>query len=311
MGEWSKKIGEYGENVVERFLSVIGWDNPAKGIQIKCSKQNEEHKNKEGKPVHTHGIDFLYSYMSPLIDGQLNNIIISSKYKTEKYPNSPTNLFKDFFEDLVNTVDCFDSSDQKNQVLEVHNQFSSINDVGVLFWLNNQKDSNDDLISVIANARIDVTMDKTIYIMDNKHVAFILDLISYIKALNKYNYSFFYPSTGQNINPINRTDNGTILPVEYINSSVIPIRLENKNNPNEVTFLVGSIDGFDQDSFMRLMGLAKDMSKHLTGEVIIGFPDYNDLDHKNMVSIAKQGFGDVDFAKTVSVVNYHNQLNVY
>lgn len=311
MGEWSKKIGEYGENVVERFLSVIGWDNPAKGIQINCSKQNEEHKNKEGKPVHTHGIDFLYSYMSPLIDGQLNNIIISSKFKTEKYPNSPTNLFKDFFEDLVNTVDCFDSSDQKNQVLEVHNQFSSINDVGVLFWLNNQKDSNDDLINVIANARIDVTMDRTIYIMDNKHVAFILDLISYIKAINKYNYSFFYPSTGQNINPINRTDNGTILPVEYINSSVIPIRLENKNNPNEVTFLVGSIDGFDQDSFMRLMGLAKDMSKHLTGEVIIGFPDYNDLDHKNMVSIAKQGFEDVNFAKTVSVVNYHNQLSVY
>ena len=25
MGEWSKKIGEYGENLVERFLSVIGW----------------------------------------------------------------------------------------------------------------------------------------------------------------------------------------------------------------------------------------------------------------------------------------------
>ena len=101
MGEWSKKIGEYGEDVVERFLSVIGWDNPAKGIQIKCSKQNEEHKNKEGKPVHTHGIDFLYSYISPLVDGQLNNIIISSKYKTEKYPNSPTNLFKDFFEDKL------------------------------------------------------------------------------------------------------------------------------------------------------------------------------------------------------------------
>lgn len=311
MGEWSKKIGEYGENVVEKFLSVIGWDNPAKGIQIKCSKQNEEHKNKEGKPVHTHGIDFLYSYMSPLVDGQLNNIIISSKYKTEKYPNSPTNLFKEFFEDLVNTVDCFDSSEQKNQVLEDHHQFSSINDVGVLFWLNNQEDSNDDLISVIANARIDRTMDTTIYIMDNKHVAFILDLISYIKVSNKYNYSFFYPSTGQNINPISRTDNGTILPVEYINSSIIPIRLENKNNPNEVTFLVGSIDGFDQDGFKRLMGLAKDMSKHLTGEVIIGFPDYNDLNHKNTVSITKQGFDDVDFAKTVSVVNYHNQLSVY
>ena len=24
MGEWSKKIGEYGEDVVEKFLSIIG-----------------------------------------------------------------------------------------------------------------------------------------------------------------------------------------------------------------------------------------------------------------------------------------------
>lgn len=36
MGEWSKKIGEYGENLVERFLSVIGWNDPVKGITIPC-----------------------------------------------------------------------------------------------------------------------------------------------------------------------------------------------------------------------------------------------------------------------------------
>lgn len=40
MGEWSKKIGEYGEDIVERFLSIIGWKDPAKGIQINCLKDN-------------------------------------------------------------------------------------------------------------------------------------------------------------------------------------------------------------------------------------------------------------------------------
>ena len=54
MGEWSKKIGEYGENVVERFLSVIGWNEPQKGIEIKCSSQEGSHKNNAGAPVHTH-----------------------------------------------------------------------------------------------------------------------------------------------------------------------------------------------------------------------------------------------------------------
>ena len=55
-----------------------------------------------------HGIDFLYSYMSPLVDGQLNNAIISSKFQAKKYPNSPTTKFKD----LIRTIDCFDNSTQ-------------------------------------------------------------------------------------------------------------------------------------------------------------------------------------------------------
>ncbi len=76
-------------------------------------------------------------------------------------------------------------------------------------------------------------------------------------------------------------------------------------------FFLGSIDDFDQDCFMRLMGLSKDLSKHLTGKVIIGFPDYNDLEHKNTVSLSKQGFEDSNFAKTVSAVNYHNPFDIF
>lgn len=102
MGEWSKKIGEYGEDVVEKFLSIIGWHEPVKGITIPCSMQNGEHKNDRGESVKTHGIDFMYSYMNPLIDNQLNNVIISSKYSMEKYPNSPTQKFKWFMTDLIN-----------------------------------------------------------------------------------------------------------------------------------------------------------------------------------------------------------------
>ena len=41
MEEWSKKIGEYGENLVEKVLSVVGRTDLQKGIEIKCS--NEEH----------------------------------------------------------------------------------------------------------------------------------------------------------------------------------------------------------------------------------------------------------------------------
>ena len=130
MGEWSKKIGEYGENLVEKILSVVGWTDLQKGIEIKCS--NEEHTNTKGKPLKTHGIDFLYSYLSPLVDGQLNNVIISSKFQAKKYPNNPTTKFKDFMKDLIHTIDCFDNSTQKENVIQGFN-FTSVNSVGVLY----------------------------------------------------------------------------------------------------------------------------------------------------------------------------------
>jgi len=36
MGELSKRIGEHGKNVVEQFLSAIGWKNLQKGFDIPC-----------------------------------------------------------------------------------------------------------------------------------------------------------------------------------------------------------------------------------------------------------------------------------
>lgn len=310
MGEWSKKIGEYGENFVEKFLSVIGWSDLAKGNTINCSKQNGEHVNEKGNKVHTHGIDFLYSYMNPLVGSQLNNVLVSSKFETSKYPNSPTKKFKDYIVDLISTLDCFDCSELKDSVLK-HYQYSTINDIGVLFWLNNQEDSNDDLISVVSSARIDVLRNNTIYIMDNKRVGFILEIMKFIKTKNNYTHSFYYPLTGQNINPTNRTNTGNILPVEFLNSSVIPIKLENKNNSKEICLFLGTIDNFEEDTFIRLMGLAKDISTNLAGEVIIGFLDYQELQHKKIVSISKQGFQDSDFTKTVSVINFLNPSNAF
>lgn len=72
---------------------------------------------------------------------------------------------------------------------------------------------------------------------------------------------------------------------------------------------LATIDHFEADEFMRLMGLAKDISTNLVGEVIIAFPDYDQLKHSNVVNELKQGFQDADFTKTVSVVNYINPIN--
>lgn len=311
MGEWSKKIGEYGEKVVENFFSVIGWNDLSKGETLPCSNSTK-HLNKEEKPKETHGIDFLYSYMNPLVSGQLNNVLISSKYKTNKYPNSPTNTFKEFMADLITTLECFDGSQMKSSIIDGFS-CSSINDVGVLVWLNNQEDSNDDLISVVSSVRIIETLEnKTIYILDNKRVAFIIEVMKYIYAkANKYEHYFYYPNTGQNINPQGRQNVGKMLPVEYLNSSIIPIKLVNKDNSKETCLFLATLDNFEEEDLMRLMGLSKDITTDLSGEVIIAFPDYNELIHKSIVAIAKQKFQVPEFTNTVNVVNFNNSLNVF
>ncbi|MBD8347673.1 hypothetical protein [Dysgonomonas sp. HGC4] len=310
MGEWSKKIGEYGEKVVERFFSIIGWNDLSSGVTLKCIN-SEQHLNDKGKPKETHGIDFFYSYISPLVSGQLNNIVISSKYKTIKYPNSPTKLFKEFMDDLITTLECFECSDFKNSIL-VNNPCSSINDIGVLFWLNNQSDSNDDLISMVSSARIDAIANRTIYIVDNMRIAFILEVMKYIKIMEKkYDYFFYYPNTGQNINPQNRQNTGKILPVEYLNSSIIPIKLVNRDNTKETCLFIATLNNFEEDDLIRLIGLSKDITTDLIGEVIIAFPDYEELNHRQSVTIAKQKFQSSEFTKIINVVNFNNSLNVF
>lgn len=311
MGEWSKKIGEYGENVTEKFFSVIGWHDLSKGIELPCLN-SDKHLNENGNPKTTHGIDFLYSYMNQFVSGQLNNIVISSKYKTIKYPNSPTGIFKDFMDDLITTLECFDSSTLKDSIRDGFS-CSSINDVGVLFWLNNQEESNDDLISIVSSARIsDTYTDKTIYIMDNKRVAFILEVMKYIKTMSDiFDYNFYYPNTGQNINPQSRENVGKTLPVEYLNSSIIPIKLTNKDNHKETCLFLATLDDFEEGDLIQLIGLAKDITTDLIGQVIIAFPNYRELEHKQAVTQAKQKFQSAQFTKTVKVVNFNNPLDVY
>ena len=54
MGEWSKKIGEYGEKIVETFFSVIGWNDLSKGVVLPCIN-GKKHLNEKGNPKETHG----------------------------------------------------------------------------------------------------------------------------------------------------------------------------------------------------------------------------------------------------------------
>jgi hypothetical protein len=312
MGELSKRIGEHGENVVAQFLSIIGWKNLQKGFDIPCLL-DAKHSTKDDKSRQTHGIDFLYTYKSPLISNILNNIIISSKFTTAKYPDKPNTEFKKYFDDLAVAIECFSISEKRNEIVSGFGNYSKINDIGLLFWLSNSNEerSYDDLIEKIANAQIKEDHNvHCIFVVDNKRIMFILDVIKFLKSdFQNFDYYFYYPNTGQNISPMERENTGTYLPVEYINSSILPIKLQNKANAKEIYFAMFSIDCFEKDDFRKIMGVAKDISTNLTSKVFICFPDYDEISHVNDVTQAKQQFTDTNFSNTVLVKNYRNKFS--
>lgn len=54
--------------------------------------------------------------------------------------------------------------------------------------------------------------------------------------------------------------------------------------------------------------MSKELSTGLASKVYIGFPDYNEVEHKNLINIAKQQFQDADFTGCVNVLNYNDKF---
>ena len=53
----------------------------------------------------------------------------------------------------------------------------------------------------------------------------------------------------------------------------------------------------------------KDLSTNLAGQVIIGFPDFNNLLHEDVVKTSKLGFQDANYTKTVKAINFLNPID--
>lgn len=303
MGEKSRMIGEYGEKTVENFLKLIGWGEVPRNIQFECIK-NENHEKT------THGIDFYFAYKSPLIDGILKSISVSVKFTSEPYPNSPNSVFKKHFEDLVHSIECFKHSKERKQIINNTKGYNMVEETGVLFFLSNSPESYDDLISKISNVNLkDDYLFDSVYLVDNQRIDFIFHSISF--AQNYYpeeaEILFYYPDTGKNLIPLEKQNCGKILPVEYINASIIPMRVEELKT-KQVTLMLFTIDPFSESDLIRLIALAQDLSKSWAGKITIAFPDYNELKHSQDVRIAKNAFVNSFITNNLDVVSYKNDF---
>lgn len=303
MGEKSKIIGEYGETAVENFLKLIGWGSAPNNIEFKCIRPTK-HDN-----ARTHGLDFYFAYKSPLVDSVLKSVSISVKFSNKVYLNSPNSKFKEYVKDLATAIECCKNSDEVVRFVASINGYSKTEETGVLFWLSNNEETYDDLITKISTAQL--TLDNqfhSLYVVDNKRIEFIYKSIAFAKArFFNSEILFYYPDTGKNILPTVKKNCGKILPVEYINSSILPLRIQDKDS-GKTTLALFTIDSFEPRDLKRLIGLAQDISKSWSSGVMIAFPNYNALNHSNDVKAAKLIYENNELIENLEIVSYNDSF---
>ncbi|MDZ4621182.1 hypothetical protein ORM77_25380 [Bacillus cereus] len=299
MGEKSKNSGEAGEKVAKNFLKLIGWSNILDGFDIPCVKPTK-HEQKEGSKRKTHGVDFLTAYRCPFHNKKLEVAFISMKYR-DAY-KAETSSFKGFLKDIATAMECAKKS-KINSLKQVHKVKKAAN-TGVVIWLAYQEDPSADAISGITDFRsIDDIHYESIYLVDNQRINFILGLLGFArKEFHDGEIEFFYPETGYNNDSFERTYSGKILPVQYINSSVLPLKIIDKNE--EEYFILGVKDKFNAHSLKRLIGLSQKLTLAWGKRIIICFPNYHELTHGQEVKRVKLEFDDSRFIDKVEVRNY-------
>ncbi len=307
MGEWSKKVGDDGENIAGEFLRLIGWGASQSGVQIQCLKP-EQHKISES-PRRTHGIDYLFAYKSPLVDDVAVNVVVSVKFSAKPYLSNPVGKFKEHFTDLAHTLECFKNSETRRELAKTVKGVTKAQDVGVLIWINNDRNSTGDVISQLPRTILPDSLNfEIVYLVDNKRAQFIFDSISYARKIGDGGaVTFFCPDTGKNIDPQTKVQHGQILPVDYVNSAVLPLGIGEKGSPDR-NLMLSTQEPFSEAGLKRLMGLARHLSQGWRNRVIIAFPDFDALIHTNTVQAARGCFSDAGFASGIEVHCYDDDF---
>ncbi|MFT6137753.1 MAG: hypothetical protein ACJAUJ_000839 [Salibacteraceae bacterium] len=311
MGEFSKEIGELGEKLVSRFLDTIGWSGPQSGESIDCSYSVAHKNNGTQNGRKTHGIDLFYSTRSQLQDHTLDNVVMSVKYTDKPYPPNPSSTFKAHFKDLAQTIECYMKSDFRVDNNDEHSMtgIKQANDTGVLFWLTNNKGSDQDVVTKVSTIQLEKTLSfSSIYVVDNARAAFIYNTVKYARN-NFPNHDFFYhyTSSSSNYKGADNDKYGKILPVEYLVSNIIPFRLINKNTQKN-TFCLASREPFDADAINRLLYLASDISQDFTDEFVFLFPEYDPLRDEKVLKKAKRLVKDKSDSLDIKVFAYNDDF---
>ena len=304
MGEISKRTGELGEEAAIKFLNRIGWINGQQNISIPC-KDTVKHPGRE-----THGVDYLKIYECPLIQQRLVHSVVSVK-ATQSYDRYPNSKFKSHLKELSDICNCYDRSNEKGDVAQnfIDNGIIETESIiGILIWLSGEvSDEQRDLLTETSTAQIDGLEDfqfEAAYLVDIKRAEFIWTILAHADQ-QFAGWEFLYIETGLNYREDIKVKSGAILPVEYINASVIPMKYSTAGAEHIVLY---TSESYNEEDLKKYVGMANKLSSSFAGSIEILFPDYKTNGNENSVRRVIDFFTDQSTAKKIKVGSYQDKL---
>lgn len=297
MGELSKTIGELGENItLDNVLLKLGWRG-SKNPDIACSLQKKHGKKK-------HGIDVFSFHADPLASDFFTSITTSVKYN--EVPANNGN-FLTYAHDLTTASECVEHSSEYTNLLKGKHT-RGVNHSCVLFWLNHTSPEERNLLPKIGDINSALNFHfNNVYLVDNLRISFLYKSISFAEQLfNNSSVEFLYSSSSINDNIYGqRREAEKILPVEFINSPILPFRIITKEQQKVLAICLN--ENFTENGLRRLMGLSQALTYSWCNKIVLAFPDYQFIHHGATKQIVASDFEN-SFSDMVEVMSYNNSF---
>jgi hypothetical protein len=301
MGEREKKIGEDGEKKVRLFFEKIGWTPMEQGIDMDCLFPDEHKLTPKSAPRATHGIDFIFSYVCPLIPTIRRNILISVKDSFSNDTKPRNTAIKTAIKDLGTALKCFKKHPKRKALQGKGEGVTAIEDIGVLVKLNKDPITAKSFLGGISKAEnVSVEEQSTILFVENSRFDFIENSMQFIdREYKEWGHQFYLPKNSVTISGEKRRVSSKLLPVQSLSGGPLAFRLE---MGEETKLLITSEEPFSQSRFRRYCGMALDLSSNWAS-VIIAFPDFRSLEHAGSVREILQSLSDKSYANKITCVS--------
>ena len=213
---------------------------------------------------------------------------------------------------MVETLECYKHSELKKGQQELLGRTTKSRDSGVLFWLSSNEDTYDDIVSKIANSRLDPDWSfESFHVVDNKRINFIFDTVQYLRhEYDSAHLHFYYPETSLSYVDKTISRYGKVCPLEFLTSPLIPLIIKAQSQHDQDIFCLSTIEDFAQDSLRRLIQAAKEYTQDMSCTLLFLFPNYVESSHTDAVKRAATGF-ESDIFTRIKVVSFRPDFRNY